>query len=120
MAKDVRHARASAGTAVRSSHRRRNARVSRHGGLESAEQTADEGWAAGPELRRITVLPVSGLFCHKCVSRVRAALLAVPGVTRVVVDLSRKGVSPVLVEYQWRTRDQVRRAVARAGFVVYP
>ena len=120
MAKDVRHARrsANANPAFGRTHHRRNARVSHRGGPQSVEGATSQEWTTGHGVRRVTVLPVSGLFCQKCVSRVRAALIAVPGVTKVVVDLSRKEVSPVLVEYDWATRDQVRGAITRAGFVV--
>ena len=102
------------------------------GGPDGTRHIQHFGVAAGPDgmvavhrhatpvrrMRRVSLLPVRGMFCRKCVRRVEARLRAIPGVTRVVVDLSSRGPSPVLVEYEESARDEIRSAIAAAGFVV--
>ena len=44
---------------------------------------------AGEQANRTTRLRIEGMGCNGCVSSVRAALQAVPGVTRAEVDLAR-------------------------------
>ena len=39
------------------------------------------------------------MFCPECVDRLTATVTGVKGVRRVVMDLGRKRLSPVLVEY---------------------
>ncbi|EWT07738.1 heavy metal transporter [Intrasporangium chromatireducens Q5-1] len=65
----------------------------------------------------VALLPVHGMFCPDCVSRLRAALQKVPGVQRVVIDLGGRSCSPVLVALDPDgSRQSVAAAVHDAGF----
>ena len=72
----------------------------------------------GRRSRRVSLLPVRGMVCTTCVRRIEAKLRAIPGVVRVVVDLSSRGPSPVLVEYERSLRDEIHDAISAAGFDV--
>ena len=67
--------------------------------------------------RRTTTLPIEGMTCASCVSRIEKALAKVPGVLAVAVNLATEtaqvttaGVEPPL--------DALRQAVERAGYRV--
>jgi copper chaperone CopZ len=64
-------------------------------------------------------MPVQGMFCPECVDRLTATVTGVHGVRRVVMDLSSKQLSPVLVEYDSKaSRELIRAAVEAAGFTI--
>lgn len=61
------------------------------------------------------VLPVSGMHCGACVSRVEKALLSVPGVRAVEVDLAT-GTAGVTGEPDRVTEDLLRHSIQKAGY----
>ncbi|HEU0020779.1 MAG TPA: heavy metal translocating P-type ATPase, partial [Dehalococcoidia bacterium] len=67
-------------------------------------------------------LPVKGMTCAACVGHVEHALAAVPGVARVVVNLATEkasvGLDPVELNNEGVTIEQLRQAVANAGYQV--
>ncbi len=62
------------------------------------------------------VLPVRGMTCQSCVRHVRAALLALPGVAEVQVDLIA-GQARMKLDPRQATVEMVREAVEEAGYV---
>lgn len=67
----------------------------------------------------VTLLPVCGMFCPDCVSRLCASLHKVPGVRRVVIDLGARSLSPVLVVLgDQGSRQSVIEAVHAVGFTI--
>jgi len=61
------------------------------------------------------VVPVSGMHCGACVSRVEKALLAVPGVRAVEVDLAA-GTAVITGEPERVTEDLLRHSIHKAGY----
>ena len=61
------------------------------------------------------VLPIEGMTCGACVSRVEAALKSVPGVTDVAVDLAG---ARAIVRSSWQAgMPRMGEAVYRAGYL---
>lgn len=61
------------------------------------------------------VLPIEGMTCGACVSRVDAALRSIPGVTEVSVDLAG---ARAIVRSSWRAdTPRIGEAVFRAGYL---
>ncbi|HQR80279.1 MAG TPA: heavy-metal-associated domain-containing protein [Actinomycetota bacterium] len=62
------------------------------------------------------VVKVRGMTCGHCVNAVREEFAALPGVSKVEVDLVADGVSTVVVEAENALSDeQVRTALSEAG-----
>jgi len=73
--------------------------------------------AAGPSRR--VVLPVRGMHCASCVSKVEAALKGLDGVTDVGVDLPSRTVAVSYIPSPGRLEvKHLRRAVEKAGYDV--
>ena len=104
----------------RSRGQRNRAAKTQHAGAKSpfSGQLHGGGSSSGRRARRVSLLPVRGMVCATCVRRVEATLRAIPGVVRVVVDLSSRGPSPVLVEYERSSRGEIDDAINDAGFDV--
>ena len=102
-----------------SGQRNRTAKI-QHAGATAhlSGQLPGHGSSPGRLSRRVSLLPVRGMVCATCVRRVEERLRAIPGVVRVVVDLSSRGPSPALVEYERSSRDEIDDAISAAGFDV--
>lgn len=75
--------------------------------------------STGGATLRVALLPVGGMFCQDCISRLRAALHKVPGVRRIVIDLGGRSLSPVLIALDHDcSRQSVTEAVHAAGFTI--
>ena len=62
-------------------------------------------------------LPVKGMHCASCVSKVEAALIGVPGVREASVNLATEKATVLLVPGE-TTVDDLRRAVRAAGYEI--
>jgi copper chaperone CopZ len=80
----------------------------------SSSSTSASSAAPGPGEARVTV-PVSGMHCDHCVSRVTAALAKVDGVKTAQADLD-KGVAVVIVERSKLDVAKLVGAVDAAGY----
>ncbi|MBI1894089.1 MAG: heavy-metal-associated domain-containing protein, partial [Candidatus Rokubacteria bacterium] len=78
--------------------------------------TRIEGLGYEAPVERIT-LPVRGMSCASCVSRVAKALTSVPGVISAEVNLASERAQVVLVPGQVTPGD-LRRAVAAQGYEI--
>ncbi len=72
--------------------------------------------ATNVEHEKLT-LPVKGMHCASCVSKVEAALAGVPGVVQASVNLATEKATVALVPGQ-ATVDDLRRAVGAAGYEI--
>lgn len=65
------------------------------------------------------VLNITGMSCGGCVSSVQSVLAAVPGVSRVEVDLAA-GTARIQFDPARTTIDALAQAVNAAGFTAQP
>ncbi|GAB3241308.1 heavy-metal-associated domain-containing protein [Kineosporia babensis] len=68
-----------------------------------------------------TTIDVTGMTCGHCVSAVTSELSAIPGVTKVEVDLHAGGITPVTITSAAELDPtQVAAAVDEAGYELAP
>jgi P-type Cu+ transporter len=71
-----------------------------------------------PSRERRVVLPVAGMHCASCVTKVEGALSAINGVRQVSVDLPSRTVAVVFEDRPDFDTKTLRRAIERAGYDV--
>ncbi len=67
---------------------------------------------------RQVVLPVAGMHCASCVSKVEGALSKLAGVRRVSVDLPSRTVAVIFEERPGLETKDIKRAIEKAGYDV--